>query len=122
MYSEKRRHRRIDCSGGATMQVSPNGTAVRARVLDVSVEGCLLQFLKTPKLEIEQTVDLTFTVNNLPFHVLAQVRSLREHQKVGLQFPQLRERIRLQLEDLVDELRYTNSRNYPYLPSLRPKP
>lgn len=64
-----------------------------------------MEFQRPQKIEPEAKVELIFSVNNLPFHVLGIAKSFRSETMVGFQFPQLRERIRYQLEDLVQELK-----------------
>jgi hypothetical protein len=61
--------------------------------------------LKEPLILImDETVELIFNVNQIPFRVRGKVRALRSEKMVGFQFPQLSERSRRQLEELIGEL------------------
>ena len=51
-----------------------------------------------------EIVELIFRVNHMPFRVRGQVRAIRSRTVVGFQFPQLSDRVRRQLEDLIGEL------------------
>jgi len=55
-------------------------------------------------LAIDETVELIFCVNNWPFRVRGKVRAIRSETLIGFQFPQLNDRIRRQLEDLIGEM------------------
>jgi len=88
------------------MQITPDEPLCRARIVDLSVEGCLLVLLEPQILREDTLVELTFCVNNLPFRVRAQAKSIRTDAKIGFQFPHLSERVRLQLEDLIEELKF----------------
>lgn len=105
MDQEKRLHRRIECSGHASVQINPSEPLGGARILDLSEGGCLVEFLRPPKLELDAKVEIFFCVNNLPFRVLGLVRSIHSATKLGFQFFQLRERKRLQIMDLIEELK-----------------
>ena len=106
MDQYQRNHHRCNCSGEARMQITPDKPAIHGKILDLSIGGCMIEFLETQPLVFDQKIDLIFCVNNLPFHVLAVVRGERGKARYGFAFPQLRERIQNQLEDLIDELKY----------------
>jgi hypothetical protein len=53
---------------------------------------------------VNEIVELIFNVNHMPFRARGKVRVIRSKSLVGFQFPQLSERARLQIEDLIDEL------------------
>ena len=61
--------------------------------------------LREPQpLSQDMLVELTFSINHLPFRVRGQVRTLHSDTTIGFQFPQLSERVRKQLEDLMKEI------------------
>jgi hypothetical protein len=104
LTQENRSHPRMDCAGTASVLITPGEPVCLAGVVDLSVLGCLLAFHEPLTLERDALVELTFCVNNLPFRVRAQAKSIRSNTRIGFEFPQLRDRIKLQLEDLIEEL------------------
>jgi hypothetical protein len=101
---ERRRSPRLNCSGEAQMRIPPHVTTSKGEILDLSLEGCRIEFYAPQKIERNQRVELLFNVNNLPFHVVAVVRSKRSMKQFGFEFPQMIERIRVQLHALIEEL------------------
>ena len=101
---ERRRSPRFDCSGEAQMRIPPHVTTSKGDILDLSLQGCRIAFYAPQKIERNQRVELLFNVNNLPFHVVAVVRSKRNLKQFGFEFPQMIERIRVQLHALIEEL------------------
>src|ERR1035438_6244682 len=102
---ELRRSPRLQCSGTAGIQTLPAcDKPVPAKIVDLSIGGCLMEF-ETPKaLAVDEIVELIFCVNHMPFRVRGKVRMIHSETLMGFQFPQLSDRIRMQLEDLVGEL------------------
>lgn len=106
---EQRRYPRLRCFGSAQVFFQIHGTACPAKVLNLSLEGCLLIFgepLPEPQaVAVDQTVEILFSVNQLPFRVRGQVKAIRPNQELGLLFPALGRRTRMRLGDLIEELR-----------------
>ncbi len=107
MGTEQRRHRRLRCSGTAEVYLSVNGAPCAARVVNLSRTGCLLVLRSPQPLAREARVELAFTVNQLPFRVLGEVKAVRSDREFGLHFPALSRRAEMRLEDLVEELAET---------------
>lgn len=102
---ELRRAPRLQCSGLAGIQTLP---AVEkpcpAKIVNLSIGGCLIESERPLKLAADEIVELIFCVNHMPFRVRGRVRAIRSDTLIGFQFPQLSERVRMQLLDLVGEL------------------
>ncbi|MGA3346103.1 MAG: PilZ domain-containing protein [Terracidiphilus sp.] len=102
---ELRRSPRLQCSGTAGIQTLPAcDKPVPAKIIDLSIGGCLMEFESPKELAIDEIVELIFNVNHMPFRVRGKVRMIHSRTLMGFQFPQLSDRIRMQLEDLVGEL------------------
>jgi hypothetical protein len=99
---DNRQHPRFDCCGYAKVQIPSDPTMHYAKILNLSLEGCLIE-VTTPIEELDSFLDLTITVNHLPFYVRGQIRYVRA-DRIGLQFMQLSSRAREQLVDLLEEL------------------
>jgi hypothetical protein len=102
---ELRRAPRLQCSGLAGIQTLP---AVEkpcpAKIINLSIGGCLMESEKPLTLGLDEIVELIFCVNHMPFRVRGKVRAIRSQTVIGFQFPQLSDRVRMQLQDLVGEL------------------
>jgi hypothetical protein len=100
---DKRRHPRFGCCGYAKVQIPSDPMVHSAKILNLSLEGCLIEVM-TPIEKLEPVLDLTFTVNQLPFYVRGHIRYVRADRMIGFQFMQLSSRAREQLTDLLEEL------------------
>ncbi len=109
--TEQRRHRRHRCSGSAEVFLTAESAACAGSVVNLSVTGCLLILKEPQRLVRDARVELTFTVNHLPFRVLGEVKAIRSDKEFGLYFPALSQRIRNRLEDLMKELAESKSTN-----------
>ncbi len=101
---ERRGHPRLRCVGIAELFTTPNAGARKARILDLSVIGCRLLLQEPVRLDVDSMVEVKFIVNQLPFRVIGQVKVQRTPSELGIVFPALSARVRLQVEDLVKEL------------------
>lgn len=101
---QRRRHPRRECSGDAEVVVVVGALPIHAKVVDLSVEGCRIVLDKGQSLAEDTRVELTFRVNQLPFRVWGVTKAVRKDTSIGLHFPALTNRVRVQLEDLVEEL------------------
>ncbi len=101
---EQRRYPRIGCTGTAGIKLAAGEEFYPAKIVNLSAGGCLMVLQKPQPLPQDALVELTFHINNLPFHVQGQVKSARSETRIGFEFPQLSKNARRQLEDLVDEL------------------
>ena len=115
---EQRRYPRFSCGGVADVAIVGASAHCPARIMDLSREGCLLA-LQIPRFVAEgATVELTFTVNQLPFRVRATVCSLRSEKKAGCEFSGVSQRTLHQLDELIEELLEADRK----LPDRRPTP
>jgi hypothetical protein len=105
MNIERRRNPRYQCAGSACVRIAANEPLYAARIVNLSMGGCLIVLAKPQNLSKDMLVELSFAVNHLPFRVRGQVKTIRHDRMVGFHFPQLRERTRYGLEDLIEELK-----------------
>ena len=116
--NEQRRHPRLRCFGAAEVYFTVNGVPCRAKVVNLSLEGCLA-ILETPQtMKQDAMVEIVFSVNQLPFRVRGQIKAVRSSTEVGFLFPALSKRARVRLEDLIEELRESRRPNGIELASL----
>jgi hypothetical protein len=107
---DQRRHPRLECDGIADVQLLGSPVHGSARILDLSIEGCLVELEAPLELAMGVVVEITFTVNQLPFRVRAEVRAPRSEKSLGFRFPLLSARSQAQIQDLVEELGEDRSR------------
>jgi hypothetical protein len=102
---EQRRAPRLECTGiGGVQKLPADEPPIPARIANLSTGGCLMELRRAEEFSIDEIVELIFNVNHLPFRVRGRVRAVRAARLIGFQFPQLSERVRRQLEDLIGEL------------------
>jgi hypothetical protein len=102
---ELRTSPRLQCSGTAGIQMLPIiDDPTPAKILNLSIGGCLMELERPLTVAIDDTAELIFCVNNWPFRVRGKVRAIRSEKLIGFQFPQLNDRIKRQLEDLIGEM------------------
>jgi len=102
---EHRQSPRLGCRGFGAIQTLPaNERPCPARILNLSMGGCLMELKGPLDLAVDEIVELIFNVNQTPFRVRAKVRALRSKGLVGFQFLQLSERTRRHLCELIGEL------------------
>jgi hypothetical protein len=75
-----------------------------AKVLDVSVDGCLVEMEAPLLVGMGEPLEISFCVNQLPFRVRAELRVVRGIRTLGFQFVKLSVRARRRLNELVEEL------------------
>jgi len=100
MENDRRRYPRINCNGIAAIDLG-NDRHCPAHLLDLSAEGCHLVFDTPQSIERDTEMLMTFEVENFPFGVRAQAKSIRSDTSVGMYFPDLTEQGRADLEGLV---------------------
>jgi hypothetical protein len=105
MTQDNRKVPRLECAGTASLQITPDGPAYVGAIADLSARGSLLEFSEPLILARDAVVELTFCVKCLPFRVRAQAKSIRSKTRIGFLFLELRDRTRLQLEDLIEEMK-----------------
>lgn len=101
---EKRRYPRIDCAGSAGVQIAAGEPVIPAKIVNLSAGGCLMVLKKPQPINQDMMVELTFHINHLPFRLRGQAKAVRSDTQIGFQFLQVGDRVRRQIEDLIDEL------------------
>jgi len=104
MARERRRNPRFECKGPASVKLAPEEGPWPASIVNLSVEGCLIEFKKPHRLKQDTTVELTFKINDQQFLVWGQVRAIRSDTSVGFQFPLLNERVRRRIAQMIEQL------------------
>jgi hypothetical protein len=101
---DKRRNLRFGCTGPADVLLAADTPLLPARIVNVSKGGCLIELQKSQSLDQGTSAELTFKVNRLPFRMRVRAAAIRSDTMIGFEFPVLSERVRGQLEELIEEL------------------
>jgi c-di-GMP-binding flagellar brake protein YcgR len=104
MGKEQRCNPRFECSGAAGVQIERDADPSPARIVNLSLDGCLIVLQKPLSLSQDTIVELTFTINDQPFRVWGRVRAIRSDTTVGFHFPLLCERVRTRIASLIEQL------------------
>jgi hypothetical protein len=104
MPKEKRRHPRFECKGTASVQDLGEAAPTEGRIANLSVDGCLIVLKEPKQLSQDTIVELTFTIDDVPFRVWGQVKAIRSDTSIGFQFPLLSNRVRERLAALIEQL------------------
>jgi c-di-GMP-binding flagellar brake protein YcgR len=100
MEHDRRRYPRISCNYKAALDLGA-AEPCKARIVDLSAEGCLLMFDNPQSIRRGSEMLMAFEVENIPFGVLAQAKSIRSGTSVGVYFPEMTERGRADLLGLI---------------------
>jgi hypothetical protein len=101
---DRRRNARFACTGHADVLLAADAPLLPARIVNVSKGGCLIELQKPQSLDLGTSAELTFKANRLPFRMRVRAAAIRSGTLVGFQFNPLSERVRRQLEELIEEL------------------
>ena len=101
---QKRRHPRMECSGNASLHLLGEGIDFRGKIIDLSLEGCLIALEESAGLKVDAVVELSFSVRQLPFRVRAQVKVMRSPLLIGFHFLMISGRASGQMGELIEEL------------------
>lgn len=88
----------------ANIRLGGNEEPCPARIEDLSVTGCRLVLLGKSEIRLRSIVELTFTVNRLPFRIRARATGMRGPGSVGVEFVGITLTTTRYLHDLIDEL------------------
>jgi len=100
---DRRASPRFQCSGDAEMRSLSSGIRAVGKIENLSLGGCLIHLANQHGFRKGETVEMTFTIRQLPLRVQASVRQLHS-DAAGVAFTLLSERGRRQLQLLIDEL------------------
>jgi hypothetical protein len=104
---------RFDCNGFAEVVNIQTHLLFRGEIQDISETGCFINTAFRLKLEHPETVDVRFTLNNVQYHLLAQVVQVKPGRGVGLEFLFDDPLVKESIKDLVQAIAFAKSTRYP---------
>jgi PilZ domain len=101
--SERRQSRRYPCYGPFDFRID-GWYITTGKIVDLCLNGCLLQPHLQSEVNINDILDLRFEVNRLTFRARCIVRHIAEDGTLGIEILLLSDRTRTQLKQLIEEL------------------
>jgi hypothetical protein len=102
--ADHRRFPRLACGGIADVRVLPNGEKETGTLINLSKVGCC--FLSDLPLRAfpGSQLEVHLKVKGTDLRVAAVIRHIRDRRRAGIEFVEISERKRDQIEDLITEL------------------
>jgi len=101
---ERRQHPRYAVDAVAEVLVLDGSVLFRGRVLDISAAGCYIETQARLRMRQRTPVEMVFRVKDRVFRVQATSRMVRSGMGAGFQFAAMNERMRTELDLLIDDL------------------
>ena len=116
---DRRAQTRHEVDTVATILLVKVGSALRGRILDLSLSGCRIRTDERFPVGIYTRVETEFHLEGLPFRLGGVIQAIHNRNMVGIRFLDLSERKRQQVLDLIDEIEQMRARCS--APSLHPQ-
>lgn len=100
---ERRRHPRHLCHGPIDFRIQ-GWYLRRGRILNLCLEGCLIEPQSSTDCVPGDEIEMRFKVNQLTFLAQCIVRRVQPSGDIGIEIVSLSDRSRRQLQELIDEL------------------
>ncbi len=111
-----RRHTRYSCEGTANVRVLRVESRFQGRILDLSATGAFIGFDQPFRIEFGHRVELEVVIAGIPFRAMGCVRVVVPARGIGVEFTDISDRGRRQLQQILFELQTVNP------PPLSPSP
>jgi c-di-GMP-binding flagellar brake protein YcgR len=113
---ERRKESRLSVDGTAVLTLLDTAIHLRGRILDLSMSGCQFRTDDCFPMGIYRRAEIEFQLDGLPFRLAGVTQSIHKANRVGVRFLEMSERKRLQLEELIVEIRELGLRPAPENP------
>jgi hypothetical protein len=104
MPRDRRGQMRHEVDTFATIFLVKVGSALRGRILDLSLSGCRIRTDERFPVGIYTRVETEFHLQGLPFRLGGVIQAIHDRDTVGIRFLDLSERKRQQVLDLIGEI------------------
>ncbi len=101
---QSRRQTRYPCDGTANVRVLRVESKFQGRILDLSATGAFIAFDQPFRIEFGHRLELEVVVGGIPFRAMACVRLAEPARGIGVQFTDIADRGRRQLQQILAEL------------------
>ncbi|MGB0064382.1 MAG: PilZ domain-containing protein, partial [Terracidiphilus sp.] len=101
---DRRGQSRHEVDTTATIFLVNVGSALRGRIIDLSLGGCRIRTDEKFPVGIYTRVEIEFHLQGLPFRLGGVIQAIHNRNTVGIRLLDLSERKRQQVLDLIDEI------------------
>ncbi len=101
---DRRTQARHEIDSTATIFLVKVASALRGRIVDLSLGGCRIRTDEKFPVGIYTRVEIEFHLQGLPFRLGGVIQAIHNRNTVGIRLLDLSERKRQQVQDLIDEL------------------
>lgn len=107
---ERRSHPRYPINEECQLLLVNHGMPVKARMVDLSMEGCCVRTSESFPVKAARTIEVSFKVKGFAFRFCGVVRWSDGHQIAGIHFENMIPRRKVELIDVIDEIADTAAR------------
>ncbi|MDR3752298.1 MAG: PilZ domain-containing protein [Terracidiphilus sp.] len=101
---ENRAHPRFSVDEDSVLLLVAHGMPVKARVVDLSLEGCRVRTLDQIKVSVRRPIEITFKANGVAFRFSGVVQWSDGHTQLGIHFVNTIPRRKLELAEVIEEM------------------
>lgn len=101
---DRRAHPRYSVDEEAHLLLVGHGQAAECRVLDLSLEGCRLLCAGRISPALQSRVEITFTINGIPFRLGGVVQRNNGSGELGVRFPEMTAHRKAEWVEIVEEV------------------
>ena len=117
MQRDRRGQERHEVDTFAKIFLVNIGSALRGRILDLSLSGCRIRTDERFPVGIFTRVETEFRLEGLPFRLGGVIQAIHNRQTVGIRFLDLSDRKRQQVLELIGELQQMRAIQMPVDPA-----
>lgn len=103
--AERRAHQRMGVHSPVAVILVRSGSRLDGTILDLSMGGCRIRMAAKFPLGIYTPVETEFSIDGIPLRLGGVVQAVHQHWQIGIRFLAMTERKRLQVSELIEEMR-----------------
>ena len=101
---ESRAHPRFSVDEDSVLLLVAHGMPIKARIADLSLEGCRVRSKDRINVGVRRPVEITFKVNGVAFRFSGVVRWSDGHHMLGIHFVNMIPRRKVELAEVIEEM------------------
>ena len=101
---ENRAHPRFSVDEDSVLLLVAHGMPIKARIVDLSLEGCRVRTADRINVGVRRPVEITFKVNGVAFRFSGVVQWSDGHTQLGIHFVNIIPRRKVELAEVIEEM------------------
>jgi hypothetical protein len=101
---ESRAHPRFSVDEGSVLLLVAHGVPIKARIADLSLEGCRVRSKDRINVGVRRPVEITFKANGVAFRFSGVVQWSDGHHMLGIHFVNMIPRRKVELAEVIEEM------------------